>query len=52
MCNLFSVPRSQEAVRRLFPTRYFPGLPAFYPGMMAPVVHVTSDGERELRMMQ
>ncbi len=53
MCNLYSVTRTQEAMRRLFRVHRdllgnFPGLPAVFPDTMAPVVHVALDGEREL----
>jgi putative SOS response-associated peptidase YedK len=57
MCNLYSVTRTQEAMRRLFRVQRdflgnFPGLPAVYPDTMAPVVHTARDGERELTMMR
>jgi putative SOS response-associated peptidase YedK len=57
MCNLYSVTRSQEAMRRLFRvkrdlTGNLPNLPAIYPDMMAPVVRTARDGERELTMMR
>jgi putative SOS response-associated peptidase YedK len=57
MCNLYSITRSQEAMRRLFRfgrdlTGNLPPLPAVYPDMMAPIVHTARDGERELSMMR
>jgi putative SOS response-associated peptidase YedK len=57
MCNLYSITRGQEAMRRLFRvtrdlTGNLPALPAVYPDTMAPVVRVTRDGERELTMMR
>jgi putative SOS response-associated peptidase YedK len=57
MCNLYSVTRSQEAMRRLFRikrdlTGNLPGLPAIYPDTLAPVVRTARDGERELSMMR
>jgi putative SOS response-associated peptidase YedK len=57
MCNLYSITRGQEAIRRLFRvtrdlTGNLPALPAVYPDTMAPVVRVTRDGERELTMMR
>jgi putative SOS response-associated peptidase YedK len=53
MCNLYSITRTQEAMRRLFRVHRdflgnFPGLPAVFPDTMAPVVHTARDGEREL----
>ena len=56
MCNLYSVTRGQEAMRRLFrvtrdSTGNLPGLPAVFPDMMAPVVRAARDGERELSLM-
>jgi len=57
MCNLYSITRNQEAIRRLFQvtrglTDNLPALPAVYPDTMAPVVRVARDGERELTMMR
>jgi putative SOS response-associated peptidase YedK len=57
MCNLYSITRSQEAIRRLFRvkrdlTGNLPGLPAVYPDTMAPVIRTASDGERELVSMR
>ena len=57
MCNLYSITRSQEAMRRLFRvtrdlTGNLPGLPAVFPDTMAPVVRIARDGERELTMMR
>jgi putative SOS response-associated peptidase YedK len=56
MCNLYSITRGQEAIRRAFRvmrdrTGNLPSLPAVYPGAMAPVVHTARDGVRELSMM-
>jgi putative SOS response-associated peptidase YedK len=57
MCNLYSITRSQEAIRRLFRVHRdflgnFPGLPAVFPDTMAPVVHTALDDERELSLMR
>jgi putative SOS response-associated peptidase YedK len=57
MCNLYSVTRSQEAMRRLFRvkrdlTGNLPSFPAIYPDTMAPIVHTARDSERELSMMR
>lgn len=57
MCNLYSITRGQEAMRRLFGvTRDLAGnlaaLPSVFPDTMAPVIHVTPDGDRELAMMR
>jgi hypothetical protein len=55
--NLYSINRTQEAMRRLFRvkrdlTGNLPDLPAVFPDMMAPVVRTASDGERELSLMR
>jgi putative SOS response-associated peptidase YedK len=57
MCNLYSVTRSQEAIRRAFRvmrdlTGNLPSLPAVFPDTLAPVVRTARDGERELTMMR
>jgi len=57
VCNLYSITRTQEAMRRLFRVNRdllgnFPGLPAVFPDTLAPVVHTASDGERELSLMR
>jgi putative SOS response-associated peptidase YedK len=57
MCNLYSITRSQEAMRRLFRakrdlTGNLPPLPAIFPDTLAPVVRTAPDGERELTMMR
>jgi putative SOS response-associated peptidase YedK len=57
MCNLYSLTRSQEAIRRAFRvmrdrTGNLPVLPGIFPDAMAPVVRTARDGERELTMMR
>lgn len=57
MCNLYSITRSQEAMRRLFRISRdlagnLPIMPAVFPDMMAPIVRTAEDGERELVMMR
>ena len=57
MCNLYSMTRSQEAVRRLFAIRRdlagnLAALPAIFPDTLAPVIRRHPDGERELLMMR
>jgi putative SOS response-associated peptidase YedK len=57
MCNLYSMTRNQEAIRRLFRVMRdlagnVPSLPAIFPDMVAPVVRVEVDGERQLEMMR
>jgi putative SOS response-associated peptidase YedK len=57
MCNLYSITRNQEAMRRLFravrdTAGNLPPLSAVYPDTMAPVVRVARGGERELSMMR
>jgi len=56
MCNLYSMTRSPEAVRRLFRVAHnrsaaFEPLPAIFPGHLAPVVRRAADGEREIAML-
>ena len=56
MCNLYSVTRSQDAMRRLFEvtddlTGNLPPTPAVLPDMLAPVVRV-ADGVRRLEPMR
>ena len=56
MCNLYSMTRSPEAVRRLFRVAHnrsaaFEPLHAIFPGHMAPVVRKAADGEREIAML-
>lgn len=57
MCNLYSMVRNQEAIRRLFrakrdTTGNLPPFPAIFPDTMAPVVFTAADGERELTLMR
>jgi putative SOS response-associated peptidase YedK len=57
MCNLYSITRSQEAIRRAFRvmrdrTGNLPSLPGIFPDTLAPVVRNGRDGERELTMMR
>lgn len=57
MCNLYSMTKSQDAVRQLTKTlRDLSGnlapLPAIFPNRMAPVVRAGADGQRELLMMR
>jgi putative SOS response-associated peptidase YedK len=55
MCNLYSMTRNVEAIRRLFGISHnravaVEPLPAIFPGHVAPIVRET-DGERELVTM-
>lgn len=57
MCNLYSVTRSQQAIRDLVKairdlTGNMPSLPAIFPNGRAPVVRTAPDGARELLMMR
>jgi putative SOS response-associated peptidase YedK len=57
MCNLYSITRSQEAMRRLFRvtrdrTGNLPSLAAIFPDTLIAVVRTAPDGERELTMMR
>lgn len=56
MCNLYSMTKNQEAMRRLFDTKRervgnLPLFSAIFPGHDAPVVRLGEDGGRELVMM-
>lgn len=56
MCNLYSMTRAPEAVRRLFRVSSnraaaFKPMDAIFPGYEAPVVRTAEDGERELLLM-
>ncbi len=56
MCNLYSMTRSQEAMRQLFKTRRelagnLPLPPAIFPDQLAPIVRV-AEGERQIEMMR
>lgn len=56
MCNLYSMTRVPEAVRRMFGVAHnraasFDPVPAIFPGYVAPIVRKASDGERELVTM-
>jgi putative SOS response-associated peptidase YedK len=56
MCNLYSMTRNAEAIRRLFRVPHnragpVEPLPAIFPGHVAPVVRLAADGERELVRM-
>jgi putative SOS response-associated peptidase YedK len=57
MCNLYSVTKSQQAIRDLVKAirdlaGNMPSLPAIFPNGRAPVVRVAPDGIRELTMMR
>jgi putative SOS response-associated peptidase YedK len=57
VCNLYSVTKSQDAIRRLFKverdtTGNLPPLPGIFPDYMAPVVRTAADGARELVSMR
>lgn len=57
MCNLYSISRGQDAIRRLFRvardlTGNLAALPSVYPDSLAPVIRLASDGERELSTMR
>jgi putative SOS response-associated peptidase YedK len=55
MCNLYSMTRAQEAMRRLFKASRdlignLPPLSAIFPDTMAPIVRI-ADGEHQIEMM-
>ena len=56
MCNLYSLDKGQDAIRRALgvdrdAAGNLPPLPAIFPDQMAPVVRL-AEGERELAMMR
>jgi putative SOS response-associated peptidase YedK len=56
VCNLYSLTKSQDAIRRITKamrdrTGNLPSLPGIFPDRLAPVVRMTQ-GERELTMMR
>lgn len=57
MCNLYSMTRNHDAIRRLFRvdddrTGNQPPFPALFPDQRAPVVRVGQDGARVMEMMR
>ena len=57
MCNLYSMTRSRDEVRRLFKagsdrTGNQPPLTAIFPDQLAPVVRLNGEGERAIEMMR
>ncbi len=57
MCNLYSLTKGQQAIRAFTKamrdtTGNLPSLPAIFPDMLAPVVRLGADGEREMLMMR
>ena len=55
MCNLYSITRSQDSMRRLFAIERdlagnLPPLPDVFPDQLAPIVRVAADEVRELAM--
>jgi putative SOS response-associated peptidase YedK len=57
VCNLYSMTKSQEAMRRLFKvqndrTGNLPSLPDIFPDQLAPVVSNAKNGERSLELMR
>lgn len=57
MCNLYSLTKGQEAIRRISEamrdtTGNLPLLPGIFPDSEAPVVRTAQDGVRELTMMR
>ena len=57
MCNLYSITKSQQAIRQLTlamsdTTGNLPSMPAVFPNYAAPVVRNDRDGGRELTLMR
>lgn len=58
MCNLYSMTKSQEAVRRLFKVEHqhdhlgnLPAMASIFPAFEAPVVRIGAHGSRSLEML-
>ena len=56
MCNLYSITRSQDAMRRLFAVAHdltgnLPPMPGVFPDYLAPIVRIAY-GDRQLEMMR
>jgi putative SOS response-associated peptidase YedK len=56
VCNLYSITRAQDAIRRLFAasrdlTGNLPPLPDVFPDQLAPIIRL-AEGERQLEMMR
>jgi putative SOS response-associated peptidase YedK len=57
MCNLYSMTRAQDAIRKLFGLKHdrtgnLPSLPGIFPDQLAPVVRIDPDGQRAIEMMR
>jgi putative SOS response-associated peptidase YedK len=57
MCNLYSMTRAQDAMRKLFGAPHdragnLPSLPGIFPDQIAPVVCRAKNGERSLELMR
>ena len=57
MCNLYSLTKSQDAIRQLSKamrdtTGNLPIMPGIFPDAAAPVVRTAQDGVRELAMLR
>ena len=57
MCNLYSMTKTQETMRRLFKVRNdragnLPSLPDMFADQLAPVVCNAKNGERSLELMR
>jgi putative SOS response-associated peptidase YedK len=57
MCNLYSMTKGQDALRKLFRVTEdragnLPSLPAIFPDQMAPIVRGEAEGRRVLEMMR
>lgn len=55
MCNLYSMVKNQDAIRRLFRayhdrTGNLPPLPGIFPDYLAPIIRTGTDGNREMVM--
>lgn len=57
MCNLYSMTRAQDAMRRLFKVindraGNLPSLPAVFPDQLAPIIRIGKNNQRTLEIMR
>jgi putative SOS response-associated peptidase YedK len=57
VCNLYSITKGQDAIRRLFQVERdtagnLPSMPSVFPDQRAPVIRTAKDGARELTSMR
>jgi putative SOS response-associated peptidase YedK len=57
MCNLYSMTRAQDAMRKLFGVTHdragnLPSLPAIFPDQLAPIIRIGKNNQRTLEIMR